>query len=270
MSFLDDIAAAKMSPQFHSLEAAQQAFPGLTRDEYTLARMVYSEHASGSPVELCCLADAGVNKAQADGHSLYQYATGGLGYGAQGGARQVSTARSPAPRHVKAALAVLRRSSWLGIPWLAPPPARGIARDARRFLDPRAQLARHIKEPRTNCPPLAVLERWCFAKPWLVADSGERLALRSRGDARGCALGPAGSPSRQEEWVGPIPGVDPYELMLVRPRTSLHAQAYVEAKKIIETRGSYKGRAPGGGAELGELALVVVGLSIAATAAGVV
>lgn len=265
MSFLADIAATPATPQLETLaEARAKVDPGLTLDEYTLARMVYSEHARGSAVELCCLADAGFNKARADGSSLYQYATGGLGFGGQGGARQVSTARAPTPRHIKAALAVLRRRPWMGIPGLAPPPARGIARGARRFFDPRAQLALHRQDPVKNCPPLAILERWCFGKPWFIANDGERARARAAGDPRGCALSGAGRPV--EEWVGPIEGVDPYELMLLRPASALHASLYREARRVIESLGSYKGSAPG--AELGDIALVVIGLGIAAAAAG--
>jgi hypothetical protein len=255
VSFLDDIAKAPASPQLETLEEARaKVDPGLTLDEYTLARMVYSEGASGTPVELCCLADAAYNQARAAGRTIHAYATNGNGFGQQDRTRPVSTARAPGPRHVHAALAVLRRRPWFGIPMLAPPPARGIARGARRFLSPRAQLALSKQDRSRWCPPLAVLERWSFNAPW--------------SDRSTCSVGKPGPRSGWEEWVGPIPGVDPWRQMFMRPATSLHAQLYREARQVIESGGTYKGRDPGASAELGELALVVVGLGIAAAAAG--
>lgn len=250
MSFLDDIARAPTKPQLETIEEARKVTgdPSLSLDEYTLARMVYSEHASGSPVELCCLADAAANKAAAEGRSIHLYATGGAGFGAQGGARQVSTARAPTPRHIKAALAVLR-NRW----WFLPPPARGIAKGARRFFDPRAQLKLSQDQGTGKfAPPLVVLRRWTYDLAWV---NRAELELGTR---RG---------SNQEEWVGPIPGVDPYELMLMRPKTALQDSLYAEAVKVIESRGAYKGRMPTVG-ELGAVALVVLGLGLAAAAAG--
>lgn len=254
MSYLDDIAKTPREPRLETIEEARKVLgdPSLTLDEYTLARMVNSEGDTGTATELCCLADAGVNQARAQGRSLYDYATGGQGYGPQGGARQVATTRAPGPRHVKAALAVLRRRPFFGIPGIAPPPARGIARGARRFLSPRAQLALSKQDITKWCPPIAVLEKWAFGAGWA--------------DRSACRPGAPGPRSQWEEWVGPIPGVDPWRQMFMRPATALHASLYAEARRIIQSSGTYKGREPA--AELVELGLLVVGLAAAAAAAG--
>lgn len=275
MSYLDDIAKADASTRLETLEEARaKADKSLTLDEYTLARMVYSEHASGSPTELVCLADAGANKAEAEGRSIYLYATNGSGYGAQGersdagGKRPVSTARAPTPRHVAAALAVLRGSTLFGLP-IGKAPARGIAKGARRFFDPRTQdkLHQDYKAGRSggkvhSCSALGLLKAWTFDRPYC-------------GGSRCCSDGAPPSSGRngssQEEWVGPIEGVDPYELMLMRPKSALQEQLYAEAVKVIESRGSYKGHMPIGlPPAVVHLALLVVGLSIAARAGGLV
>ncbi len=116
MGFIDDIAAAATSPTFDSLSAAQGRFPDLTLTEYACARVIASEHFSGKPAELCCIADADLNKAMAEGRNLVDHITGGTGqFGSQGsaaaGKRQppVSSARPPTARPTVPALAVTRR-----------------------------------------------------------------------------------------------------------------------------------------------------------------
>lgn len=230
MSYLDDIARASKTPTFSTLEAAQKMFPGLTLDAYTMARVINSEYGSGSAVELCAIGDADLNKANAAGKSIYQHATNGSGYGAQGdragggGDRPVSSARAPGPRHVMAALAVLGGA------------ARGISRGARRYFDPNAMnkgFAAYRSGTSTkviSCSAIGLLEAWTFARP-------------SCGGSRCCANGlPVAGPdgSGQEEWVGPIEGVNPYELMLMRPATSQQSALYATARQVIESRGSYR------------------------------
>lgn len=242
MSYLDDIARTPTSPRFDSLEAAKRHFPDLTLDEYTLARVINSEHGRGGPVELVAIGDADVNKAQATGRSIFQHATGGSGqYGPQDNVRPVSSARSPGPRHVKAALAVTRG------------PARGIARGARRYFDPRVMdIGYRAYRAGTStkvisCSALGVLEAWTFSRPRC-------------GGNRCCANGlpvPAPNGSGQEEWVGPIHGVDAYELMLMRPKTADQAELYAMARQVITSRGRYSPAGqPGGGAGSGLVAAV--------------
>jgi hypothetical protein len=261
VSYLDDIARTLTSPRFETLEEARAVFPDLTLDEYTMARVINSEHGSGSAVELVAIGDADANKAAATGKSIFQHATNGAGYGAQGASRPVSSARAPGPRHVVAAVAVLRG------------PARGIARGARRYFDPREMNRGHLayksgtSDKVLSCSALGLLEAWTFARPQCG---------RNRCCANGLPVaGPNGS--GQEEWVGPIPGIEPYELMLMRPATAQQSALYAEARRVIETRGGYhgavaipgeNGRTPGeNGADKGTL--VLVGGLLALGAAGV-
>ncbi len=221
--YLGRIASARSSPTFGSVEEAQAYYPSraaeISRDVYTSARIIGSEKFDGTPAELCCIADADANKAAAYGKSIYDHATGGAGYGSQGGARPVSTARLPGPRHILAALAVVGE---LG-------PARGIAMGARRYFDPKAQRALLERDGIAHyCPPEVILKRWTYDLSW----GSQRCSL---GTTRGGA---------QEEWIGPVDGVDPYTLMLFRPRTSSQDALYAEALKVIEAHGAYKGSAP--------------------------
>lgn len=224
MAWRDDIAAAPTSPLLYTLDAARaQVDSDTSEDEYTLARMIASEDFSGSPTTLACLGDAEVNRAEDKGQSVTAHATGGQGYGSQGGARPVSTARPPAPRHLLTARLLLRGFWFIGAP------ARGVSHGARLFFSPSAQLSlmqSHGIE--SYCPPDVILKRWTYSLPW--------------GSTR-CSLGSTRG-SGQMEWVGPIDGVDPWRQMFLRPRTSQQDFLYSEALKVIESRGSYKGSAP--------------------------
>lgn len=235
--YLGRIASARATPLLDSIDEAKAYYPSraseITEDVYTLSRVIGSEDFSGGPIEFCCIADAGANKAAAAGQSLHRYATGGAGYGSQGGPRQVSTARPGGPRHLLAALAVIGEGG----------PARGISMGARRYLDPGAQRALLDRDGIGKyCPPEVVLKRWTYDLAW----GKERCSL---GETRG---------SQQEEWVGPIDGVDPYRLMLFRPKTAAQDALYAEALKIIQSRGAYKG-----GPVLPATELLVIGAAIA-------
>ncbi len=234
------IAAAPLTPLLETLaEARREVDARLSEDEYTLARIIGSEHFSGSPMELLCIGDADCNKASDQGLSITAHATRGNGYGPQGEGnpkRPVSTTRPPAPRHVLAALALLRGFNFWGIPlpWSGAP-ARGISKGARRYWDPKAQRDLNRQHgPAKYCKPLTHLERWCF---------GRDVVSREGGD---CQLGGPRRPV--EEWCGPIVGVNPWVLMLMRPASIMHAFNYSEARRIIETEGRYRGAPidPGG------------------------
>jgi hypothetical protein len=251
VSFLEDIAVAPASPLFASVEDARRGTVGdLTSEEYTLARVIASEHSRGSSAELCSIGDAVINGARASGRALVDHVTGGSqSFGSQGTAgapgrnRPVSSARSPGPRHIKAALALLRGRVW----GLADPPARGVARGARRFFDPKSQLASHRSGDSRHCHPLVILERWTFDLDWVGP----------------CKLGPIRG-TAQEEWVGPIPGVDAYELMLFRPAGRQQSALYLAARRLIESEGSDQA----GPSELGRAVLeLLVVLAVAAALA---
>jgi len=242
LDHLAKIATAPTSPRFETHEEALERFPGLTRDAYALSRVINSEHGSGTPTEMCCIGDADANKAARQRRSIFDHVTAGTGqYGHQGeDKRPVSTARAPGPRHVVAALAVLAGPQPFGM--------RGIARGAERYFDVKAQAASAASSPETHCPPLVILERWTYSLPW----GSERCTL---GTKRG---------GDQQEWVGPIPGVDPYVLMLMRPATAHQDALYQDARRVIESRGSYKGRWLPDAVDLALLAVVVGGAWLAA------
>lgn len=214
------IDAAAKSPTYGDLEAARAYDPGLTADEYALGRVVVSEFGRGTPTEMACIADAVRTKAVARGRTIAAHITAGAGFGEQGhgSSRPVSSRQDPGPRHLEAAIAVLRRG-FLGV---LPPPLVGLARGATSFFDPKSQASQSVSDPSINCPPLVILEAWTFDK----AHPGCKLAERR---------GPA-----QLEWIGPVAGVDAYQLMLLRPATTNQAVLYAEARKVIESRGAYK------------------------------
>ena len=99
---------------------------------------------------------------------------------------------------------------------------------AVRFYDPRAQFYAHRRwlrkeSPRRHCHPLVILERWAFDLPW----------ARSKGP---CKLNRHKPGRSKQQWVGPIPGVDAYRLMLMRPATEQHQAMYEAARKLIASR----------------------------------
>jgi hypothetical protein len=258
VGFLDEIASAPTGPTYGSLAAARALVEDLGEDEYALARVIASEYASGSPVELCAIGDADINKAAAEHRDLVDHITGGsMVYGSQGSdagggrKRPVSSARAPGPRHVRAALALLRGGFFQRLFAFGVPPARGIARGARRYFDPRAQLSSHRTNPGTHCHPLTILERWTFALPW---------------GATRCSLGTTRGRD-QEEWIGPLDGVNAYELMLMRPAGRQQQALYESARRVIESAGADQS-GPSPARPLVELLVVVLIAAAAAALAG--
>ena len=264
MSWAEEIAATPNSPKVSrshlegrdvvekpaSLLAQARTWDGgtfsdLSQDEYTLARIVASEHSSGTPQELACIGDADLNRAARRKKSVTQYALGSAGsYGRQGGGkRSISTARDPSPRHVRVAMALTRG--------LFGAPARGISRGATRYFDPRAQFAGHARwkrgEALRHCPPLVILRRWTYDLPYVDKDCS--LGSRRGGD--------------QQQWVGAIDGVDAFRLMLFRRADSRQDEMHSQAERIIRSRGDWQPTAgPPDLGDLGGLALAVVGLGL--------
>lgn len=226
---LERIARLPSSPRLETLEEARELVRDLTPDEYALARVINSEADSRPTIEQACIADATVNDARARGKGLFAYITGGTGaFGEQGGVHKQSSARPPGPRHVEVALCTVRTRATV-LPFVAPPFA-GIAKGARQYLNPRVQDVLNKRDgSSTACPPLAILESWTYSRKIVSReDNGCQLATKRGGG--------------QLEWVGPIAGVDPWNLMLMRPATAAQDRLYAEAVKVIESRGSYKGK----------------------------
>lgn len=186
------------------------------------------------------MVDAEVNRANRRKISLTAHLTGRTGlYGPQGGVRPAATRQTSTLRHLAIARAVLSGD------------AKGIARDAERFFDPKVQDNQHAKYRRElaameaegrgetprrvhSCQALGTLKAWSYDLP------------RCR-PFRCCA---DGLPPRDADhgpdpdaWVGPIAGVDAYRLMLMRPSSygADHDRAFAEATEIIASRSGLPG-----------------------------
>lgn len=192
-------------------------------ETYTLARVIASEEFTATPEEWACLGDADLNRAARRGLSVFDHVTGKTGlYGEQRGARKVASSRDPAEVHVVVARALLSGE------------ARGIARGAYRYFDPAAQLAvwRRREGAAKPAPPLVVLERWCYDKAFVRGTDQELVG----GNERRPWLSGVGDDL--EEWVGPIAGVDAYNLMLFRKADAGadHNRRYLEARQVIRSK----------------------------------
>ncbi len=222
------------------LAQARSKVGSISLDEYTLARIIASEHGSGRPLELLAIGDADLNRSSDAGLSIFEHATasrateptagrfGGQGTSSSHGRkRPVATSRDPSVRHLRAARALLDGR------------ARGVALGARRYFDPHSQLSGWAAGKPTYCHPLVILERWTYDLPF----AGRAVDGDGRVD---CRLGSTRGRS-QEEWVGHILGIDPWELILMRPATALQDGHYAAAKVLIETKGEtipLEGRPP--------------------------
>lgn len=216
------------------LAQARVKYPGLTRDEYTLARVMASENFSGSAIELAVRGDCDLNKSSAKGLSVFDHAAPRGVYGRQGsGGRPVATSRDPGPRHIAVAFALMRRQIAV-----LPPPARGVARGGVQYFDPKTQddLYRGWRDGTstrtiaTTCGALDVLEKWTYGYPKnsitrAEAQSGEICFTRT-------------APRRALEWVGYVDGIDAYRgPMIMRPATSRQDELFSAAVRVIKSRG---------------------------------
>jgi hypothetical protein len=215
--------AVRESPEALLAQARAAARdPSITLDELAGARLAASEYGGGSLVELATVVDAEVSRAQKAGRSLFDSLTRGAGFGrqGQGSKRPASTRLDPEFRHLWAARAVL-----VGM-------ARGIARGATAFFNPAVMDSAHAawKSGRgsipTSCDALGLLELWSFDRPRLGDSACPFDSTKVGADTRA--------------WVGPIEGVDPWRLLLMKPAKTgaEHFGAYVAARQVIE-----KGRA---------------------------
>ena len=209
----DSTGTVKELPE-ELLAQAQALVPDLTMDEYTAARLVASEHGSGSMVEMAAIVDTELNRAERKGKSLFESLTWKGTFGKQGSRRRASTRLDPYEIHVKVARDVLSGER------------RGISQGATQFFDPRVQLA--MAAEGKACAPLVILERWAFDFLWLV-EGGTR---------KGCELDRRTQGKGPLEWVGEVGGIDPTRLMLMRPALPgpEHVKRYLAAKELIETR----------------------------------
>jgi hypothetical protein len=244
----DDAGTVRQLPST-LLEQAIRVAGRMSLDEYTLARVISSENGSGPAAHLLCIGDADLERARRRGISVFDHATGGTGrYGSQKAPRPVATSRDPYVRQLRAVRLLLQ-----------PGGARGIAKGATQYFDPRAQLS--LWRDGRASHPLVILDRWTFDRPWLTRtrdDDGRRVDT----------LGPPGSD--QLEWIGPIPGVNAWELILLRRKTGDATQRanYEAARAIIERGAAAVGAGTLSGAAAPNdtrerLALAVAGVGVA-------
>lgn len=211
--------------------------PEITLDELTASRLIASEHPRGSVTDWACIVDAEVNRAARKRVSLTRHLIGKTGtYGPQGRARPAATRQNSTEQHLLAARAVLSGS------------ARGISRGAERFFDPRTQNGQNrkfrrqvdagIKPDRVHsCKALGTLKAWSFDLPSCsVEESGKTRKRRCCSNSLPPENGKPGP--KPEEWVGPIPGVDAFRLMLFKPSElgDFHTQRFEEASAIIRAK----------------------------------
>ena len=204
------------------LEQARRFDPIVTLDELTGARLAASEHANGTFTELTCIVDSELERAQRRRLSLFQSLTHRGTFGKQGSDRPASTRRDPQIRHLLAARAVLSGR------------ARGISLGSVRFFDPEAMQRMHAKYRKwvnggrqgekpaiVSCDALTLLEAWSF-------DYGRQGANR-------CPPDRTKSGRDTLAWVGPIPGVDPLRLMLMKPMPigERHTRQYQAARALL-------------------------------------
>lgn len=129
--------------------------------------------------------------------------------------------------------------------------ARGVARGATRYFDPRTQHALWMKGDPKYRSAESILESWTYNKP----------VVRRTTDAQGRTLAELGAPrAGGEEWIGYVAGIDAYELMLFRPATAAQDQRYAEAREVIRTRGTWRPKSSP--TALLALALVVTALGV--------
>lgn len=222
------------------LAEARELVPSVTLDELALARLVASEHGRGTPAELACIADAEVNEARVRRLGIAAHLMGSTGsFGPQGGPRPASTRQNPTMRHLAAARAVLRGD------------AAGISRGARRFFAPKAQDIAHRmwkagkSTAKHTCSAIGLLTAWSYDLP--PCERGGRCCEDG--------MPKVGNPGKRTEgWVGQIHGVDPWELLLLRPmsRGPDHEAAYAAALAVLRGKSI-----PGAGPDLVALAFFV-------------
>jgi len=211
------------------LAQARRYDPKITLDELAGARLAASEYASGSFTELAAIVDSELNRAKRQGKSLFESLThSGTFSGTFGrqaaNKRPASTRRDPRLRHLMAARAVLSGR------------ARGVSRGAVRFFDPKEMDRLHNtyvrwlksdpkgKKPLVvSCDALSLLEAWSF-------DLGRNPTTSNR-----CPPNRAKRGKGTLAWVGPIAGVNPWHLMLMKPLPSgkLHTRWFQAAKQAI-------------------------------------
>ena len=201
----------------------------ITMDELTGARLAVSEHSKGSFTELCSIVDSELNRARRRGKSLFKSLTYRDTFGRQDRRRRAATRQDPTIRHLLAARAVLSGK------------ARGISQGAVQFFDPEAmdrlnvkyRLWRDGKIPKPahapSCDALELLEAWSF-------DYGKK-----KGHPR-CPPDRSKQGTYTLAWVGPIPGVDPFYLMLMKrmPLGTEHTLRYRAARDLIIQRRKQK------------------------------
>lgn len=210
----------------------------LTVEEMTAARLISSEHGSGSVQEMALFVFSELNRARAKGISLTASLTAKTAiYGRQGRHdgvnRPAATRKNPTARHLEVAKAVLQGT------------VADFSKGATRFFDPIAQRnthRRYMKEgtlPFATCHPRGTLKKWSYALgscPGDQTQSGKSQACCKDGMPNSDAK----RGSRPLAWIGDVAGVNALRVMAMGPSEygSTHDEIYLRADALIATIGS--------------------------------
>lgn len=185
------------------LAQAQRVVPGITADEYSLARVIASEAGSRPEAEQLVIAACDSNRARSARLSLLAHIARGGKYGAQGtGGRLQSSRLDPTEQHARLAMRVVREKL---------DPTGG----AEIYFNPAVQWRCHthprecsvVGELNRNQSPEAVVRSWSYIME-------RRSCGRDASERYVCVYGPP--TGRRNQWVGPIRGIDPWRLMVFR------------------------------------------------------
>lgn len=183
--------------RFRSLDA-----PPLPIDVYSMARNLRSEFGSGTAMEKLAIAWAGINRTEMHGNdSVTEHLLGTFGtYGRQIGSRRpASTRQDPSVADIIIASEVYTE-------WKLRGTENDVSRGAIAYFDKVSQDAMHAKDPANNPSPMEVYNAWSSGGDWLT-------------------------------WVGMIPDVRPYRLMLFARRKDLRAENNVKERLRITNLG---------------------------------
>lgn len=203
------------------LAQARRVIPDISADEYSLARVIASEAGSRPQAEQMAIASCDVNRARRAGLSLRAHIARGGKYGSQGtGGRLQSSRLDPTEAHARLAIRVVRERL-------------DTAKGGTVYFNPRVQWRCH-EHPREcavdgglnrNQSPEAIVRSWSYL-----------MERRSCGrDARQryvCQYGPV--TGRRNQWVGPIVGIDPWQLMVFTERPDDAAQHEAVTRQALE------------------------------------
>lgn len=200
---------------------AQRVIPDISLDEYSLARVIASEAGRRPSAERLVVGSCDVNRARRKGVSLAVHITRAGRYGSQGvGGRLQSSRLDPGEEHARDAMRIVREK-------------RDDARGGTVYFNPRTQWACFSRP--TECAVTGGLNH--SQHPEAIVTSWSYVVKRGTcgRDAQKRYVCPYGKPTgTRMQWVGPIVGVDPWQLMVfAETATAAHEAMTQQALQIV-------------------------------------